>query len=55
MVCLDRDATNKSIDIKNKLESKVNTYVWMLDLDLKYYEDVDMKKWSDKICKMISL
>ena len=55
VVCLDRDATNKSIDIKNKLESKVNTYVWMLDLDLKYYEDVDMKKWSDKICKMISL
>jgi|TARA_A100001201_G_scaffold139724_1_gene132000 hypothetical protein len=54
VICLDRDATDKCFNIKKKLESKVNCFIWMLDEDLKYFEDSKIKKWKEKICKMIS-
>ena len=54
VICLDRDATDKCFSIKNKLESKVNPYIWMLDEDLKYFDDAKMREWKGKICKMIS-
>ena len=54
VICLDRDATDKCFNIKKKLESKVNCFIWMLDEDLKYFEDSKMKEWKGKICKMIS-
>ena len=54
VICLDRDATDKCFSIKNKLESKVNPYIWMIDEDLKYFEDDKMKEWKGKICRMIS-
>lgn len=54
VVCLDRDATDKCFDIKSKLDSKVNCYIWMIDEDLKYFEDKKIKEWKGKICKMIS-
>jgi len=54
VICLDRDATDKCFSIKSKLESKVNSYIWMLDEDLKYFDDAKMKEWKGKICRMIS-
>jgi|TARA_R100001440_G_scaffold51114_1_gene71094 hypothetical protein len=54
VICLDRDATDKCFSIKKELETKVNSYIWMLDEDLKYFEDSKMKEWKGKICKMIS-
>ena len=45
---------DKCFNIKKKLESKVNCFIWMLDEDLKYFEDSKIKKWKGKICKMIS-
>jgi len=54
VVCLDRDATDKCFDIKSKLDPKVNCYIWMIDEDLKYFEDEKIKEWKGKICRMIS-
>jgi len=54
VICLDRDATDKCFDMKNKLESKVNAYIWMIDEDLKSFSDDKMKEWKGKICRMIS-
>ena len=54
VICLDRDATDKCFDIKKKLESKVNCYIWMLDEDLKHFNDKKIREWKGKICKMIS-
>jgi len=53
VICLDRDATDKCFDMKNKLESKVNAYIWMIDEDLKSFSDDEMKEWKGKICRMI--
>jgi DNA primase len=53
VICLDRDATDKCFDMKNKLESKVNAYIWMIDEDLKSFSDDKMKEWKGKICRMI--
>ena len=54
VVCLDRDATDKCFDIKSKLDSIVYCYIWMIDEDLKYFEDEKIKEWKGKICRMIS-
>ena len=54
VVCLDFDATKKSMDLKNKLDDKIKTYIWMIQKDLKYFTNEEMKGWKNKICNLIS-
>jgi len=54
VVCLDFDATKKSMDLKNKLDDKIKTYIWMIEKDLKNFTNEEMKGWKDKICNLIS-
>ena len=54
VIMLDGDILRECFDIKSKLDSKVNCYIWMIDEDLKYFEDKKIKEWKGKICKMIS-
>ena len=48
-VCLDKDATNKSISIRNKLSNHVPSYIEMLDKDLKWYNVEQLKKWGEEM------
>jgi hypothetical protein len=54
VVCLDFDATKKSMDLKDKLDDKIKTYIWMIEKDLKNFTNEEMKGWKDKICNLIS-
>ena len=48
-VCLDKDATNKSMVIRNKLAHHTPTYIEMLDKDLKWYSVEYLKKWGEEL------
>ena len=42
------------MDLKNKLDDKIKTYIWMIEKDLKNFTNEEMKGWKDKICNLIS-
>ena len=52
-VCLDKDATNKSFEMRDALSYHIPTYVEMLDKDLKYYSIDELKKWGEELCTKI--
>ena len=55
VVCLDKDATDKSFKIRDTLSFHIPAYVEMLDKDLKYYSINELKEWSKNLCTKIGL
>jgi hypothetical protein len=55
VVCLDKDATNKSFKIRDALSYHIPTYVEMIDKDLKHYSINELKEWGEELCTKIGL
>lgn len=53
IICLDKDATDKSFKIRDALSYHIPTYVEMIDKDLKYYSVQELKEWGEKLCNKI--
>jgi len=55
VVCLDKDATDKSFKIRDALSYHIPTYVEMIDKDLKHYSINELKEWGEELCTKIGL
>ena len=54
-ICLDRDATKKSFELRDSLSHIIPTYIEMIDKDLKWMTVGELKEWGGKLCEKIGL